>query len=68
MHAPKLDSREALGVEVENIVNAIRGREDLVVDGTAGLRVVRILEAAQRSLDQGGYPVKLDQANLAVRS
>ncbi len=68
MHAPKLDSREALGVEVENVVNAIRGREDLIVDGTAGLRVVRILEAAQRSLDQGGHPVKLDQGNLAVRS
>ena len=57
MHAPKLDSREALAVEVENIVNAIAGHEPLMADGHAGLRVVRVLEAAQRSLDQNGATV-----------
>jgi predicted dehydrogenase len=54
MHAPKLDLREALAVEVDNVVGAVQGREPLVVDGAAGVRVVRILECAQRSIDQGG--------------
>ncbi|MBA2627834.1 MAG: Gfo/Idh/MocA family oxidoreductase [Gemmatimonadales bacterium] len=54
MHAPQLDMREALAVEVENIVAALDGREPLVADGRGGARVVRILEAAQRSIEQGG--------------
>lgn len=52
MHAPQLDTREALAVEVENVVEAIAGREPLIADGRAGWRVVRILEAAQRSIEQ----------------
>lgn len=65
MHAPKLDTREALTVEVENIVDAIRGTADLAVDGPAGMRVVRILEAAQRSLEQGGQMVSVRGATYA---
>lgn len=60
MHAPKLDSREALAVEVENILGALRGTTELVVNGYAGLRVVRILEAAQRSLEEGGTLVRVN--------
>lgn len=59
MHAPRLETAEALAVEVENIVQAIRGTEPLASDGAAGERVVRILEAAQRSIEQGGVPVSL---------
>jgi predicted dehydrogenase len=56
MHAPKLDLREALAVEVDNVVGAVQGKEPLVVDGAAGVRVVRILEAAQRSIaDTGSF-------------
>ena len=66
MHAPKLDEREALSVEVDNIVGAIGGSEDLRVDGEAGWRVVRILEAAQRSIAVRGEPVPMDES-LIVR-
>lgn len=66
MHAPKLDTREALAVEVENIVAAIEGREPLVSDGRTGARVVRILEAAQRSIEQGGALVALNGAVATV--
>ena len=66
MHAPKLDSREALAVQVDNIVNATMGKESLLVDGRAGWRVVRILEAAQKSIREGGTPVPID--NVAARS
>jgi hypothetical protein len=66
MHAPKLDTREALAVEVENIVAAMDGREPLVSDGRAGARVVRILEAAQRSIEQGGALVALNGVVAAI--
>jgi predicted dehydrogenase len=66
MHAPKLDTAEALTVEVENVVAAVNGEESLMVDGAAGVRVVRILEAAQRSLENGGVIVSLNSTG-AVR-
>jgi len=57
MHAPKLDTREALAAEVDNIILAIEGKEPLVVDGLAGFRVVRILDAAQQSIDNHGVRI-----------
>jgi hypothetical protein len=65
MHAPQLDTREALAVEVENVVNAIHGKESLVVDGKAGGRVVKILEAAQRSIEQAGAVVSVNGAAVS---
>jgi predicted dehydrogenase len=59
MHAPQLDTREALAVEVEDVIRAIQQQERPVVDGRAGWRVVRILEAAQRSIAQDGALVML---------
>ncbi len=54
MHAPQLETREALAREADNIISAIGGKEELIADGVAGWRVVRILDAAQQSIDQGG--------------
>ena len=54
MHAPQLHTREALAVEADNVIQAILGKEGLVADGYAGWRVVRILEAAQRSIEERG--------------
>ena len=65
MHAPNLDTREALAVEVDNIVAALEGRETLVADGLAGERVVRILEAAQRSIHEGGSVVALETGTVS---
>lgn len=62
MHAPQLDTREALAVEADNVIQAIHGVEPLVADARAGWRVVRILEAAQRSIDQGGAVLPLAAA------
>jgi predicted dehydrogenase len=59
MHAPQLDTREALAVEAENVIDAINGKAELVVDGRAGWRVVRILEAAQRSIEQAGAVIRV---------
>lgn len=52
MHAPQIDTREALAVEVEHLLECIAGGGTPVADGQAGLRAVRILEAAQASVDR----------------
>jgi predicted dehydrogenase len=59
MVAPKLVHREALNTEAEHFLSCVRNRERPLCDGLAGLRVVRILEAAQTSLRAGGERVAL---------
>ena len=54
--APKLDKTEALAAELEHFVAVVRGKERAISDGPFGLRVVSIIEAAQRSLRAGGAP------------
>ncbi len=56
---PKLDSTEALRYVCEEFLSAITEKRPPLTDGSAGIRVVRLLDAAQRSIDQGGQPVKL---------
>ena len=52
--APKLDSTEALRHVVAEFLNSIREGRRPLTDGQAGLRVVRLLEAAQKSIKNGG--------------
>jgi predicted dehydrogenase len=61
--APRLDDREALSVEVDEIIRCIRSGGTPTSDGAAGLRAVRVLEAAARSARDGSYPVELDGPN-----
>jgi hypothetical protein len=42
----------------------VRDRQRPIVDGAAGLRVVRLLEAAERSLRNGGQRVALNPSAL----
>jgi hypothetical protein len=46
-------------MEVENILQAVGGNAELISDGQSGVRVVRILEAAQRSIDQDGARIAM---------
>jgi predicted dehydrogenase len=65
MTAPNLDTTEALRLMArEFATSVVEGRRPLT-DGYAGLKVVRLLEAAQRSMDQNGRTVKLQQPILA---
>jgi predicted dehydrogenase len=54
VHAPKLDPTEALRTECEHFIECVRSGRTPISDGRAGLRTVRILAAAQRSLANGG--------------
>ena len=56
---PKVDSTEALKVELEYFVECIREGKTPLNDGPAGLRVVRLLEAAEQSLQARGQLVAL---------
>lgn len=57
--APKLDATEALHYVVAEFIDSIRGRRHPMTDGEAGLRVVRLLEAAQTSIKCGGQFVEI---------
>jgi predicted dehydrogenase len=59
---PRLDTREPLLVECEAFVRAIETNERLRSDGRFGLRVVRVLDAMQRSLSANGVEVALNPA------
>ena len=60
MHAPHVDPSEALRREASHFAECIRAGSTPLTDGTSGLRVVRILEAASRSLMTEGRPVAID--------
>jgi len=59
MCAPQLDVTEGLAREVQHFVDCIEQGQRPITDGYAGLRVVRILEAATRSMKQRGQLVEL---------
>ncbi len=59
MWAPQLDGAEALKLEVQHFYRCVAHGEQSISDGVVGLRVVRILEAASRSLRERGRPVEL---------
>jgi len=60
MLAPQLRTDEALAVEARHFVDCVRDGAAPLTDGGAGLRVVRILEAASRSLHERGRPVEIN--------
>ena len=57
--APKVDQTEALKVELGYFVDCILKNQTPSNDGAAGLRVVRLLEAAEQSLKDRGRIVTL---------
>jgi predicted dehydrogenase len=59
MFSPKLDHTEALQFVTQDFVDAIKNRTKPVSDGEAGLRVVRILEAAETSIKRHGLLIGL---------
>jgi predicted dehydrogenase len=59
MWAPKLAVSEALHVEAAHFADCVSRGERPQTDGEAGLRVVRLLEAASASMQQHGRPVDI---------
>jgi len=51
--SPKLDTYEPLKAEVEHFLNCVLTRETPRSDARSGIRVVRVLEAVERSMIEG---------------
>ena len=59
MWAPRLERAEALNRELTYFVDCVLNGETPINDGKAGLRVVRMLEAASKSISERGAVVYL---------
>lgn len=59
MWAPQVDRVEALDQEIAHFVDCVRGGKKPKTDGHAGRRVIQMLEAASRSLQNRGEAVAL---------
>ena len=59
MWAPQLDVTEALRIEIDHFLHCIEKGELPITGGEAGLRVVRVLEAATQSVIHQGLPVEI---------
>ena len=59
MYCPKIDSTEALTVEINHIVDCLENNKESIASGHDGWMVVKILEAAQESLKNRGKEVKI---------
>jgi predicted dehydrogenase len=60
MWAPQLPVTEALAFEASHFVACVGDGSTPITDGAAGLQVVRLLEAATKSMSEQGRPVSLE--------
>lgn len=58
---------EPLRLECQAFLHAVATRKPPLTDGRSGLRVLQVLEAAQRSLETNGNPVRLPAPALDER-
>jgi predicted dehydrogenase len=54
---PRIDMKEPLRLECEHFIECVREGKRPLTDAKAGVEVVKVLEAGQRSLEAGGVPV-----------
>lgn len=67
MHSPVYDQAEALKIEVAHFADCVLNGKKPVTDGRSGLRIVRILEAADASMKTGvPQSINLDQVSPKV--
>jgi predicted dehydrogenase len=59
VYVPKVDNTEALRAEVEYFVRCLEKNEEPFNNGQSGLQVVRLLEAADRSIRNSGRRIEL---------
>jgi hypothetical protein len=59
MYAPRYDRREALSLVTQEFAESIAEHRAPLTDAAAGIRVVRLLDAAQQSLRANGQRVAL---------
>ncbi len=63
IHIPRVSTTEPLKIELGHFLDCVRNRTTPRSDARDGLRVVRILEAAQQSLERDGVPISIGGAS-----
>jgi predicted dehydrogenase len=61
IHIPHLAMTEPLRAECQHFLSAVRTGQRPRTSAADGLRVVRILAAAERSMAEGGTPIEIEQ-------
>jgi predicted dehydrogenase len=64
---PTLQFNEPLYTECRHFIDCIKTGATPLTDGWNGLRVVRVLEAAEQSIKQGGRAVEIEERGAEVR-
>ncbi len=64
--APFIEFHEPLRVEAEHFIDCVRTGAQPITDGHAGLQVVRVIEALQKSLRDPGRPVTLNGTSASA--
>ena len=59
VHSPRIDNKEPLSVMASHFIDCIKNNKKPLTDGYSGLRVVKVLEAAQQSLKNDGNKVMI---------
>ena len=60
IYIPKIDLVEPLKAECQHFLDCVLKGATPMTDGATGLKVVRVLEAADRSLREGGCAIKVE--------
>jgi predicted dehydrogenase len=64
VYIPRVDMKEPLRLECQHFLNCIEQGTQPVSDGRNGVDVLRVLAAAQQSLEQDGQPVALAEVTI----
>lgn len=59
VRAPKFDMAEPLKMECRHFIDCVKDNKRPLTDGENGLEILKVLTAAQKSLEQNGRPVKI---------
>ncbi|MBS3114676.1 Gfo/Idh/MocA family oxidoreductase [Candidatus Woesearchaeota archaeon] len=60
VYAPKIENKEPLSVMAAHFIDCIKNSKKPLTDGYSGLRVVKVIEAAQKSLKNDGIKVDVE--------
>ncbi|MEE9552888.1 MAG: Gfo/Idh/MocA family oxidoreductase [candidate division Zixibacteria bacterium] len=58
---PRVNSKEPLQAECDHFIQAVKNRTQPRSDGYDGLMVLSVLTAAQKSMENGGAPIDIEQ-------
>lgn len=65
--SPKIETHESLGLELSEFVSAVRANDRMDFHAALARSVVRVVEAADRSLRAGRVEVMLEHADIGDR-